>query len=171
MKIRTAVHSDLPEILRLYEASRAFMAANGNPTQWGTTDPPKELVEEDIAAGRSYVCAGDGEILAVFMYQTGHEPLYDRLDGAWLNDLPYGVVHRMAAGGGHRGAGTFCLNWAFAQCGNLRIDTHRDNRPMQHLLHKLGFTYCGITWMEDGTERLAFQKSSAAQQTGTACPV
>ena len=43
-------------------------------------------------------------------------------------------------------------------CGNLKIDTHRDNRIMQHLLDKNGFTYCGIIYLDDGTERLAYQK-------------
>ena len=41
---------------------------------------------------------------------------------------------------------------------HLRIDTHRDNRIMQHLIEKHGFTYCGIIWLEDGTERLAYER-------------
>ena len=58
-----------------------------------------------------------------------------------------------------KGAASFCLNWAFEQCGNLKIDTHRDNRIMQHLLDKNGFTYCGIIYTDDGSERMAYQKA------------
>lgn len=29
---------------------------------------------------------------------------------------------------------------------------------MQHLLDKNGFKYCGIVYVEDGTERIAYQK-------------
>ena len=57
-----------------------------------------------------------------------------------------------------RGAASFCLNWALEQCRNLRIDTHRDNVVMQHMLDKNGFQYCGIIYLEDGSERLGYQK-------------
>jgi len=57
-----------------------------------------------------------------------------------------------------RGTATFCLNWALEQCGDLKIDTHRDNVIMQRALEKSGFTYCGIIYLKDGSERLAYQK-------------
>ncbi len=53
---------------------------------------------------------------------------------------------------------SFCLCRALSQCGNLKIDTHRDNKIMQHLLEKNGFKYCGIINTDDGTERMAYQK-------------
>ena len=71
-------------------------------------------------------------------------------------------MHRIAASGVVRGAGSFCVNWAFSRCGNLRIDTHRDNLVMQNMLKKNGFTYCGIIHLENGDERLAFQKTARA---------
>ena len=52
------------------------------------------------------------------------------------------------------------FDWCFAQYPNLRIDTHRDNHPMRNAIRKFGFTYCGIIWTDDGTERLAFQKEN-----------
>ncbi len=42
----------------------------------------------------------------------------------------------------------------------LKLDTHNDNKPMQNLLKKLGFVPCGIITVEDGTERIAFQRYS-----------
>ena len=41
--------------------------------------------------------------------------------------------------------------------GNIRIDTHRDNLVMQHLLADEGFSYCGVIHCWSGDERLAFQ--------------
>lgn len=52
----------------------------------------------------------------------------------------------------------FVFRWAFTQIDSIRIDTHRDNKPMQHLLNKNGFRYCGIIYLEDGDERLAYQR-------------
>jgi len=40
---------------------------------------------------------------------------------------------------------------------NLRIDTHEDNKTMQHVLSKLGFSRCGIIYIEDGSPRIAYQ--------------
>lgn len=78
--------------------------------------------------------------------------------GQWLDDSPYGVVHRITSDGTIRGAASFCLNWALEQCGNIKIDTHRENQAMRKMLAKNGFHFCGIIYLKDGAERLAFQK-------------
>jgi RimJ/RimL family protein N-acetyltransferase len=49
------------------------------------------------------------------------------------------------------------LQFCLAHTGNIRIDTHRDNTIMQHLLSKYGFQYCGIIYLANGDERLAYQ--------------
>ena len=68
------------------------------------------------------------------------EPTYYEItDGAWTGNNRYGVVHRIASDGSEKGIGQFCINWAFEQCGHLRMDTHTDNVIMQKLLTKLGF--------------------------------
>ena len=65
----------------------------------------------------------------------------------------------MAGDGSVKGIGTFCLNWAYGQCGHLRIDTHPDNRVMQSLLEKLGFQKCGVVHVpEDSDPRYAYEK-------------
>ena len=157
-KIEPTRPEDLPTLLALYEHARAFMAENGNPTQWINGYPQESLLQADMAAGRSYVCRADGKIVGTFMYFEGIEPTYRKIDGAWTNDRPYGVVHRITSDGSVKGTGGACIDWALERCGNLRIDTHRNNHPMQNLLKKKGFSYCGVVWMEDGSERIAFQK-------------
>ncbi|MBQ9988404.1 MAG: GNAT family N-acetyltransferase [Clostridia bacterium] len=159
MQIRLTTASDLDRVMEIYAKARAFMAENGNPTQWGTDRPTRAQIEADIELGQSYVCAEDDEILAVFCFYVGDDPAYHTLEGVWLNDRPYGVVHRIATGGARRGAAAFCLDWCFEKCGNVRIDTHVNNKPMQRLVGKKGFQFCGICHVSDGTERLAFQKS------------
>lgn len=88
------------------------------------------------------------------------EPTYNNItEGAWLDSSPYGVVHRIATDGSERGIGSFCISWAFEQCGHLRIGTHGDNTVMQHLVKKLGFVHCGTIYVEeDNYPRLAFEK-------------
>jgi NAD(P)-dependent dehydrogenase (short-subunit alcohol dehydrogenase family) len=80
-------------------------------------------------------------------------------DGAWIGDEHYGVVHRVAGDGSVKGIGTFCINWAYEQCGHLRIDTHGDNMIMQRLVERLGFVRCGTIYVEeDDYPRIAYEK-------------
>ncbi len=163
-RIQPAGLSQLDQILDMYGRARQFMADHGNPTQWPEGYPSRELVAGDIGAGAMFACMDGKELAAVFYYRQGEEPDYENIrEGSWLNREPYGVVHRITTGGGRRGAGSFCLNWAWQQCGNLKIDTHRDNVVMQNMLKKNGFVYCGLIRGRDGGERLAYQKAGPVQ--------
>jgi len=216
---------DFGDVCDIYAQARVFMRESGNPNQWKDSYPPGEIIESDINSGKSHVCVCGDTIAAVFYFSVERDPTYEVIAGQWLNDEPYGVVHRIArargafgaaggkAGTGNEaeakaeaevggkaesaaegdseyevklggdskpepkieiepkreiesevksgaGVGAFCLNWCFEQRGNIRVDTHHDNAPMQRLLDKLGFTYCGIIWLANGEERLAFQKTT-----------
>lgn len=163
LSIRQARPEDLPRIMQIYAHARAFMAAHGNPRQWGATNwPPEELITDDIRNGHCYVCEGDGSTVGVFYYDFGEDidPSYRHTEnGTWLGNSTYGVVHRIASDGSCHGVGSFCIDWAFDQCGHLRMDTHPDNVVMQNLLAKLGFVRCGTVHVpEDDDLRLAYEK-------------
>ena len=163
MEIRRSTEQDFLRIMEIYAFARRFMAEHGNPNQWGPTNwPPEALIHDDIARGNSYVCVHEGRVAGTFYFISGKdiEPTYAHItDGAWLDEGPYGVVHRIAADGSVRGVGAYSINWAFDQCGHLRIDTHGDNRVMQSLLKKLGFIHCGTIYVqEDDYPRLAYEK-------------
>ena len=138
---RGAVRGDLPQILKIYAHARAVMKASGNPTQWGDSYPPQEMLAD---------------------------PTYAAIeDGQWLDDtLPYGTVHRLASAGKHKGVGKAVLDWSMEHCQSLRADTHADNKIMQHLLEKNGFTRCGIIHVADGSPRFAYQKLAPTQPLG-----
>ncbi len=164
MEIRKSQLEDVPRIMEIYARARRFMAAHGNPHQWGPTNwPPEQLILRDIEQGRSYVCEDDaGRVVGTFSYAFGPdiEPTYREIEGgAWRSEAPYGVVHRIATDGSVRGVGTYCLSWAFAHSGHLRVDTHGDNVVMQNLLAKLGFTPVGTIYVEeDDYPRIAYEK-------------
>jgi GNAT superfamily N-acetyltransferase len=165
VKIRKTNEKDLERIMEIYAYAREQMAKTGNPNQWGPTNwPPESLIRRDIEKGNSYVCVNDdGKVAGTFYYEFGKdiEPGYlDITDGEWMDDSPYGVVHRVASDGSEKGIGSFCINTAFGWCGHLRMDTHGDNRIMQSLLKKLGFVHCGTVYVEeDDYPRLAFEKT------------
>ena len=159
MEIRKTRPEELEEVMEIYAHARRFMAEHGNPNQWKNTNPPVERVKQDIAEGKSHVCVADNEILGVSYFAVEDDPTYVKIyGGAWKNSGRYGVVHRIASAGKAKGVGSFCMKWAFEQFPNIKIDTHRDNTVMQKMLKKNGFSYCGIIHLENGEERMAFQK-------------
>ena len=163
MEIRKSTLADLPRMQEIYARARDFMVETGNPNQWGPTNwPPEALLRADIAAGKSYVCTHEGSIVGTFFFDVYDDPTYRHIeDGAWLDDSPYGVVHRVASDGTVKGTGAFCIDWAMENSGHLRIDTHGDNTVMQRLMEKLGFTHCGTIYVEeDDYPRLAYEKSN-----------
>ena len=157
--IRNAEMSDMPRLLELFSNARTFMEQNGNPDQWWGGYPPQSMLEEDIAQGQLYVCEEDEKILAAFVLAPGDDPTYAVIDGAWKDDRPYGTLHRIASSGERRGMMDVIVRWAFEKTGNLRGDTHELNIPMQKAFERNGFERCGIIRVEDGTPRIAYQKT------------
>ncbi len=157
--IRPARASDLEAMLAVYASARAFMARTGNPRQWADGHPRRELLEEDIAQGRSYVMEGeDGAVHAAFFYAPGPDPTYNLIEeGAWLDDEPYGVIHRIAGDGQLKGVLAAAVAFCRERSPHLRIDTHHDNVVMQRALEKCGFRRCGIIYLENGDPRIAYQ--------------
>ena len=161
MEIRKAKQSELEIIEKIYADARAFMRRSGNMKQWSGGEPKRETLISDIERGQLYTVWDCGEILAVFAYIEGIDETYINIyEGEWKNDLPYSVIHRIAvAENAHgRGVARFCFDFAFEKYKNLKIDTHRDNIPMQKALLKCGFEYCGIIYLKNGDDRLAYQK-------------
>lgn len=159
---RKAEINDLDEIMTIYSDAREFMRNSGNKNQWTNGYPQKELTEASIKNGDLYVCTDSEAILCVYYFKIAVDKTYLKIyDGNWLNDEPYGVIHRIAvAKSAH---GKKIASRVFDEClkytKNLRIDTHRENIPMQKTLEKSGFKHCGIIYLENGDERFAFQKS------------
>ena len=164
MQIHAARMEDLPVIERVYAAARAFMRASGNLHQWTDGYPQRELLEDDIEKGQLFVAEDSGAIHGVFAFILGKDPTYTYIeDGNWLNDKPYGTIHRIGSDGGVKGLLHQTLRFALGYTDEVRADTHADNRPMQHVLEKNGFVRCGIIYLENGDPRIAYHFSKEAR--------
>lgn len=158
MRVCKAMPCDIGEIERIYSSARVFMKNSGNPSQWGDSYPDEKLLKEDIEQGRLYVVKQAEKPCAAFVFYVGEDICYKEIIGKWKNFLEYGVIHRLASDGTQRGIFSEVLKYCFQKANTIRIDTHRDNAVMQRLLSLNGFDYCGIIHIENGEERLAFQK-------------
>jgi len=169
--IRHAREEDLPRILELIEFGRQKMRAIGNMDQWVNGYPLPEQLLEDIHLGNSYLVEEDGQAVATFAFVEGPDVTYNKIyEGRWLDEpeeepdshkppkTDYHVIHRMASAPEVRGIMKFVLDYCFSRTNDIRIDTHRKNITMQRVIEKNGFQYCGIIYLLDGAERLAYCK-------------
>ena len=160
MTIRKTRKNEVDILMEIYASARKFMRENGNPDQWINGYPSREIIEKDISDGHSYAVEENGEIIGTFFFKKGVDKTYLRIyDGEWLNDDEYGVIHRIAMKYRGRSIASKIYSYCFDIVKSLRIDTHRQNIPMQNSLVKNGFRYCGIIYLESGDERIAYQKA------------
>ena len=159
LKIIQAKQTDLPRILEIYAYTRNYMKKTGNPNQWKDHFPPEALLANDIEAGNLYVVKHEDRIHAVFAFIIGEDPTYAKIEqGCWHSDEEYGTLHRVAGDGEVKGIFNLIVAFCNQKIKHLRIDTHKDNKVMQHLILKNGFCKCGIIYIEDGSPRIAYDK-------------
>ena len=165
--IREAKPADILEIMQVMEAAKSIMRFSGNMHQWADGYPSEAVIISDMEKHGGFVLEeGDGEdqstgrIVGYFAFLPSPEPTYSKIyDGEWLDDTQsYHVIHRIASKPDVHGIFSDIMDFCFSHDANIRIDTHKDNRIMQHNIEKHGFTYCGIIHLADGDERLAYQK-------------
>ena len=163
MELRRATPADVETILHLIALARASLRDLG-VDQWQGPYPDREAILEDIGKSAGYVldCAGVAGYVAIL---PGEEPTYRQIEGAWLQQGPYCTLHRVVADTRRRGQGlgaSLMAEAAALACKGgveaLRVDTHRANIPMRHLLEKQDFVLCGQITLADGAPRLAYEK-------------
>lgn len=157
--IRKAEINDLKRIMEIYEIARKFMADNGNKNQWSNKYPSEEIIEKDIEKNQLYVLECMGDIHGVFAFIIGKDKTYNIIEnGEWLSDSEYGTIHRVASDGKVHNVLNEVIAYCSKKISHLRIDTHKDNTVMRHLIVKNGFSERGTIYTDNGSERIAFER-------------
>ena len=158
--IREARQTDVAEIMQVMDAAKKIMRQSGNMHQWGEGSPTEAVITADMERNGGFIIEDDGCIVSYFSFLPSPEPTYAKIyEGKWINDThPYHVVHRIASYPDVHGIFSSIMEFCFSNDENIRIETHHDNKIMQHNILKHGFTYCGIIYLLSGDERLAYQK-------------
>ncbi|NME35051.1 MULTISPECIES: GNAT family N-acetyltransferase [Fusobacterium] len=165
MKIRLSTKDDLKDIIRIINQAKVYMK-NNNFNQWNENYPNEEIISKDIYLKESYVLIDDEKIVGTFVLSFTDEISYKNIyNGKWKTNNPYGILHRVAIDNLYKGKGIAKLILDFSEkealkkeIKNFRIDTHKENKSMRKFIEKNGFEYCGIILVEDGTERVAYEK-------------
>ena len=163
MGIRPATYSDIDALMEIFEGARKIMRESGNLHQWNNGYPSTDIIKADIDEGNCHVLVDNCRINGTMALIPGPDPTYNKIDGEWPNDDPYFVIHRIATSSPGRNVAKTLLDWAFRHisekgCNVIRIDTHKDNCIMKHILKKYGFSPCGVIYLADGAPRDAYIK-------------
>ena len=154
---------DAAAVAEMYREGSAFLRASG-VDQWQNGYPNEEAVQGDLTEGTGYVMETERGVDGYACISFTGEPCYADLQGEWLSLQPYVVIHRMAISNDCKGKGAAGAFFGFAQslCAerqihSMKVDTDADNKMMQQVLKKFGFTYCGTVCF-DNSEKIAFEK-------------
>ena len=162
MIFRKATEQDITAIEQIIRAASARLGAAGID-QWQRGYPNRSSIEKDVTEGVGMVlCEGDTILVYGAVIFTG-EPAYNDLTGGeWLTQGEYACVHRLCTNEIFVGMG-FSKHFMLAaeamaseRVKSIRIDTHPDNKIMQGLICRLGYSYCGDVVIE--SRRLAYEK-------------
>ena len=166
MEIRMAYPNEIKRIMEIIQDAKESLAQR-QVDQWQDGYPNRETFLADVGRGESWVLEEGGQVAATACLGLGREPTYDIIyEGAWGTEAPeYAFLHRIAVSGACKGKGVPSLFFQELErqarerglpC--LRGDTHRENKIMQRVMEKNGLSYRGVIYLEDGGERLAFEK-------------
>ena len=166
MKFRKSTKTDVTRIMEIVKQAQEYFKSQGID-QWQNNYPNEEVINNDINNGESYVMLDEDNIIATTVISFRKEKSYENIiDGKWITNSDYGVIHRIAVDNTHKGKGLShkIIKYAEEVCKqnnvhSIKVDTHEENIPMQSLLKKNGFKYCGIIYLEDGGKRVAFEKT------------
>ena len=165
MKLRKAVESDVYSIMNIIKQAQEYFKELGI-NQWQDNYPNLEIIRSDICNNNGYVMLKDNNIVGTVAVSFDGEKTYNSIyNGEWISNQKYAVIHRLAIDDNYKGLGLssviikniedICVN---NDVHSIKVDTHKQNESMQRLLLKNGFQYCGIIYLEDKSERIAFEK-------------
>ena len=163
MILQKAASTDLPVIWNILQQAIEQRKKEGS-RQWQDGYPNEQTVHDDITKGYAYVLIDNNEVVAYSAIIFDVEPAYEEIQGTWLSNGSYVVIHRVATANVVKGKGVathlfkliedLCIT---QKVYSIKVDTNFDNVPMLRILDKLNYTYCGEVFFR-GSARRAYEK-------------
>lgn len=166
LQLRKATLSEVPQIWEIIQDAIEQRRLEGS-TQWQDGYPNETSIKNDINNAFGYVLTENESILCYAAIIFDIEPAYEEIEGQWLTNGDYVVVHRVAVSKLAKGKGIATIlfqkieDLAIHQnVYSIKVDTNFDNVPMLKILDKLNYTYCGEVYFR-GAARRAYEKKLA----------
>jgi acetyltransferase, GNAT family protein len=162
MNLRKAHIEDMEDVMRVFSQARLAQRRAGF-RQWEDGYPSIDVLKSDIDRAIGFILDDNGKT-AGYIAIAAYDDEYNRHTELWDVGKDYAVFHRIALSDDYRGKKLSGILFDLAESHALRtgaafvrIDTGLENRPMQHILSKRGYTSlgrCDFIW----GERLAYEK-------------
>ncbi|MBC8585248.1 GNAT family N-acetyltransferase [Youxingia wuxianensis] len=164
IELRLVKSEEIQIAMEIINAAKIHLKEQGID-QWQTGYPDYACIERDIIDQKGFFVVDEESILGYLCIDYDGESAYDNMQGTWNTSENYVVVHRMAFTEKSRGKGVSSVVFRLVEelskrkgINSFRVDTDADNKKMQHILKKNGFSYCGTIWF-DNSEKIAFDKT------------
>ncbi|OXZ35678.1 GNAT family N-acetyltransferase [Finegoldia magna] len=161
---RIAKQNDIAEIMEIVENAKIYMKEN-KINQWSENYPNEDVFLADLKENRLYVAEIKGKVVGMAVLVLDGDADYKNIDGKWLSDGEYGVIHRIAVNPDYKSQNVaknlldfFENKLKELNYDSIRVDTHKDNKSMLRFIEKNGFQKCGIVYIRKTDERIAFEK-------------
>lgn len=162
-KFRKARQEDAAQIWDILQGAISRRKEDGS-RQWQDGYPNPDVVQNDIAKGVGYVLTDNDRIIGYSAVMINDEPAYAGIEGKWITNGDFVVVHRIAVSPDYLGKGLSAQIMkhieGFALQNNInsiKVDTNFDNPAMMRIFEKLGYVYCGEVYFR-GSARRAYEK-------------
>lgn len=161
---RKATLLERPQIWVILQQAIVRRKQDGSQ-QWQDGYPNPAVLQQDIETGVGYVLTNnENTIIGYAAILFNDEPAYENLNGTWLTNDDFAVVHRLAIAEQYLGQGYAKKMLYFTEdlavennIFSIKVDTNFDNIVMMKVFEKLGYTYCGEVVFRGGV-RKAYEK-------------
>ena len=143
---------DMQRIMKITNDAKCLLKQNGS-LQWQQGYPNEETFISDINNKSLYGIYENNNLMAYGAYILGKDINYVEIDGKW--DVPANekdlAIHRVAVDSNCHGKkyGVKILKYGIIyakklRCISVKVDTHKNNIPMQKCINNSGFVYKGV---------------------------
>ena len=160
---RQAINDDLVPIWDIMQQAIRRRKEEGS-NQWQDGYPNPSVIQKDIDGGCGFVLTDENVIIGYVAILINDEPAYNKIQGEWLSEGDFVVIHRVALSKSYLGKGLAKRILYFAEeyalknnINSIKADTNFDNIAMMKTFQKIGYTYCGEVFFR-GSPRRAYEK-------------
>ena len=163
LQFRKATLQEIPQIWEILQKAIQRRKEDGS-NQWQDGYPNPEVIKVDIEKEAGFALTEGENLVGYCAVLINDEPAYAGIEGNWLTNEDFMVVHRIAIAQDYLGKGLakelmkFVEEFAIKNnIYSVKADTNFDNLAMMKSFEKAGYVYCGEVFFR-GSARRAYEK-------------
>ena len=163
LQFRKATLQEIPQIWEILQKAIQRRKEDGS-NQWQDGYPNPEVIKADIEKEAGFALIEGENLVGYCAVLINDEPAYAGIEGNWLTNEDFVIVHRIAIAQDYLGKGLAKEMMKFVEefaiknsIYSVKADTNFDNLAMMKSFEKAGYVYCGEVFFR-GSARRAYEK-------------